>query len=596
VLLAVFVPTAFMGGITGQLYRQFALTISAAVLISTINALTLSPALCGILMRPSAERKFFLFRWFNSSFDVATNAYSAVIGTMVRRIVIVVAAYLGLVFLTGWGFQSIPSGFLPIEDQGYAFLNLQLPDAASLQRTQKVMEKVDDIVKSTPGVADWVSISGYSLLSGTNGSNLGLVAVVFKPWEERTDPQESQDAIVAHLRTELAKLQDGLGVAFVPPAIDGLGNASGFQMQLQDRGGSGLANLQNVADEMIADGNAQAGLVGLNTTFRANVPQLFVDVDRNKVKTLGISLSSVFATMQAYLGSSYVNDFNKFGRTWQVRVQADQQFRVEADNIKRLEVRNPQGDMVPVGTFVDIRDANGPQVIQRYNLYPSAQINGEPAPGYSSGQALALMEQMAEDKLPPSMGFEWTGLSYQEKQVGGEQYFIFLLAVVFVFLVLAAQYESWTSPAAVISVVPLAALGVVIALFIRGADNNTYTQIGVVLLVALASKNAILIVEFAREQRAKGLPIRDCAQQSARLRFRAILMTAISSILGFLPLLISSGAGAASRQAVGNAVVGGMIAATIFSLLFVPSFFVVFQSLGELFTSKETTTEEPKKA
>jgi HAE1 family hydrophobic/amphiphilic exporter-1 len=596
VLLAVFVPTAFMGGITGQLYRQFALTISAAVVISTINALTLSPALCGILMRPSTESKFILFRWFNSTFEVFTQFYSTIIGAMVRRVAIVLVVYVGLIVLTGWGFQSIPSGFLPIEDQGYAFLNVQLPDAASLQRTEAVMTKVDEIVKNTPGVADWVSISGYSLLSGTNGSNLGLVAVVFKPWEERTDPKESQDAIVAHLRSELSKVQEAIGVAFVPPAVDGLGNASGFQMQLQDRGGGGLTNLQVVADEIIADGNAQAGLIGMNTSFRANVPQLFVDVDRNKVKTLGISLSSVFNTMQAYLGSAYVNDFNKFGRTWQVRAQADHPYRVEADNIKRLEVRNPSGDMVPIGTFVDIRDAFGPQVIQRYNLYPSAQINGEPAPGYSSGQALALMEQMADAKLPPSMGYEWTGISYQEKQVGGEQYFIFLLAVVFVFLVLAAQYESWTSPAAVISVVPLAALGVVIALLIRGADNNTYTQIGVVLLVALASKNAILIVEFAREQRAQGVPIREAAQTSARLRFRAILMTAISSILGFLPLLVSSGAGAASRQAVGNAVVGGMIAATIFSLVFVPSFFVVYQSLGELFSSKETPHGETSKA
>jgi HAE1 family hydrophobic/amphiphilic exporter-1 len=496
--------------------------------------------------------------------------------------------FLGLVVLTGWGFQSIPTGFLPLEDQGYAFLNIQLPDAATLQRTEAVMGKVDEIVKNTPGVADWVSISGFSLLSGTNGSNLGLVAVVFKPWDERKAPEESQEAIVAHLRKELNQLRDAVAVAFVPPPIDGLGNASGFQMQLQDRGGTGLANLQNVAEELITDGNGQTGLVGLNTTFRASVPQLFVDVDRNKVKTLGITLSSVFNTMQAYLGSAYVNDFNKFGRTWQVRVQADHPYRVNAEDIEQLEVRNARGDMVPIGTFIDIRDEFGPQVIQRYNLYPSAQINGQPAPGYSSGQALSLMEQMAKVKLPPSMGFEWTGISFQEKQVGNEQYFIFLLAVVFVFLVLAAQYESWTSPAAVISVVPLAALGVVIALVLRGADNNTYTQIGVVLLVALASKNAILIVEFAREQRAQGVSVRDAARQAAKLRFRAILMTAVSSILGFLPLLISSGAGAASRQAVGNAVVGGMIAATIFSLLFVPSFFVVFQSLGETFKPKKT--------
>jgi HAE1 family hydrophobic/amphiphilic exporter-1 len=343
----------------------------------------------------------------------------------------------------------------------------------------------------------------------------------------------------------------------------------------------GLSELESVAQEMIEDGNAQSGLMALNTTFRASVPQLFADIDRTKVKNLDVPLSSVFSTLQTYLGSTYVNDFNQFGRTWQVRVQADAPFRVEAQDIARLELRNRAGKMVPIGTFVDVRPTLGPQVVQRYNLYPSAQINGEPSPGYSSGQALTLMEQMARAKLPPSMGFEWTGMSYQEKQVGGEQYTIFALAVLFVFLVLAAQYESWTSPAAVIAVVPLAALGVVIALLMRGMDNDTYTQIGTVLLVALASKNAILIVEFAREQRQQGVGIQQAAAEAARLRFRAILMTAFSSILGFAPLVIASGAGAASRQAVGNAVVGGMIAATFFSLLFVPSFFVVFQKLSE---------------
>ena len=320
------------------------------------------------------------------------------------------------------------------------------------------------------------------------------------------------------------------------------------------------------------------------------MPQLFVDIDRTKVKTLGVSLTSVFNTLQAYLGSTYVNDFNQFGRTYQVRLQADHQFRLDPDAIKKLDVRNQNGDMLPLGTFVKVEETLGPQVIQRYNLYPSAQINGEAAPGFSSGQALQLVEQMADKTLPPSMGYEWTGMSYQEKQVGNEQYFIFALAVVFVFLVLAAQYESWTSPAAVISVVPLAALGVVVVLFLRHADNNVYTQIGVVLLVALASKNAILIVEFASELRKKGQDISVAATQAARLRFRAILMTAFSSILGFLPLLFSSGAGAASRQAVGNAVVGGMIAATFFSLLFVPTFFVVFRRLSEWSAKKPNSS------
>ncbi len=595
VLLAVFVPTAFMSGITGQLYRQFALTISGAVIISTINALTLSPALCGMLLRPSGEggaQNFILFRWFNKSFDVATSGYAFIVGGMVRRVALAMIAFVGLIVATGWGFGQVPTGFMPTEDQGYIFANLQLPDAASQERTSSVLAQVDEILKTTPGVADWVSISGYSMLTGTSGSNLGLVLIIFKPWSDR---EENQDEIVLHVRKELGKLKQAATGAFIPPAIDGLGAAGGFQMQLQDRGDVGLDTLQKFADEIVYAGNGQPGLAALTSSFRANVPQLFADVDRTKAKTMNLPLSSVFSTLQAYLGTSYVNDFNRYGRTYQVNMQADKQFRATADSIRMLEVRNTEGDMVPLGAVLNVRDDVGPQVVTRYNLYPSAQINGEPAknpatgqPLISSGQALTLMEQMADQTLPPTMGFEWTGMSYQEKQAGGEQFVIFALAVVFVFLVLAAQYESWTSPAAVISVVPLAALGVVIALLARGMDNNTYTQIGIVLLVALASKNAILIVEFASEQRRENHNLRESAVNAARLRFRAILMTAFSSILGFLPLVIASGAGAASRQAVGTAVVGGMIAATFFALLFVPSFFVVFQGISEWFGRSST--------
>ncbi len=602
VLLAVFVPTAFMGGITGQLFRQFALTISAAVLISTINALTLSPALCGILLRPSGEKSFILFRWFNITFDATTSMYKAVIWSMVRRVSLVMIVVVGLIAATGWSFSQLPTGFLPVEDQGYCFVNIQLPDAASRQRTDAVLEKLEQIYKNTPGVADVVSISGYSLLSGNNGSNLGLAAVIYKPWDERTTPEETQDAILAHLRAEFNKIEQAIVFAFVPPSIDGLGASGGFQMQVQDRQGVGLAELQAVTDEMLADGNAQSGLTAMNTTFRANVPQLFVEIDRTKVKTLGIPLNAVFGTLQAYLGSAYVNDFNEFGRTWQVRVQAGREFRVKPEDIAKLDVRNNKGEMIPIGAFVDIQETFGPQVIQRFNLYPSAQINGSPAPGYSSGQAMALMEQMADEKLPTSMGYEWTGMSYQENQLKNSTEpqdnpaFILTLSVVFVFLVLAAQYESWTSPAAVISVVPLSAIGVIAAVAIAHADLNVYSQIGLVLLVALASKNAILIVEFAAEQRRAGLSIREAAASSAELRFRAILMTAFSSILGFVPLLLASGAGAASRVAVGLAVVGGMVAATCFSLLFVPSFFVVFQGLSEFGRKPELEKEQPAKA
>ena len=586
VLLAVFVPTAFMGGITGQMFRQFALTISSAVVISTINALTLSPALCGLLLRPSKEQRFFFFRWFNKSFDLTTSLYRSVIWGMVRRVAIVMLVFGGLVVVTGWGFGQLPTGFLPLEDQGYCFINVQLPDAASRQRTVDVLEELDQIMENTPGVANWLTVSGYSLLSGSNGSNQGLGVVMYKPWDEREGaPEQSQAGILDHLRKQFVTIEEAIIFAFAPPAIDGLGNASGFQMQLQDTGNLGLNAMQQLAEEVVVDAEAQTGLTALNTTFRANVPQLFVDIDRTRVKTLGLSLNSVFQTLQASLGSAYVNDFNEFGRTWQVRVQAGQEFRVSPNDITTLDVRNEEGEMIPMGAFVDVKEVFGPQVIQRYNLYTSAQVNGEPSPGYSSGQALGLMEELARSK---NASFQWTGMSFQEKRlqdsprIQDNTAFILALSIVLVFLVLAAQYESWTSPAAVIAVVPLSAIGVIAAVTIAQADLNVYSQIGLVLLVALASKNAILIVEFASSQREEGLTIQEAATKAAELRFRAILMTAFSSILGFLPLIVASGAGAASRIAVGLAVVGGMCAATCFSLLFVPSFFVLFRGLGEM--------------
>jgi hydrophobe/amphiphile efflux-1 (HAE1) family protein len=598
VLLAVFVPTAFMPGITGQLYRQFALTISAAVIISTINALTLSPALCGILLRPPHGRKFILFQWFNNGFDFTTRIYGDIIRQTVRKVALVMLVYLGLVALTGWGFGRLPTGFVPGEDQGYAFVNVQLPDAASNQRTTDVMRSLDEVFANTPGVADWVSVSGFSILSNNTGSNLGMVAVIYKPWDERKTAEESQFGILTHLGREFARIPEAQLFAFVPPPIDGLGNAGGFQMELRDRDGAGYTALQSAAEDLVAKGQAQNGLAGLATTFRASEPQLFVDVDREKVKSLNIPLSTVFETLQAYLGSAYVNDFTYNNRTYQVRVQADARYRVQADDILALQVRSATGQMVPVGTFVTVEPQFGPPTVRRYNMYPSASINGAAAPGFSSGQALDIMENMARQEMPPGFDFLWTGLSYQEdlQRKSDSTAAIFLIAVVLVFLVLAAQYESWTSPAAVIAVVPLAVLGVVLALTIRGAENNVYTQIGVVLLIALASKNAILIVEFASELRQQQkIDLREAAEQAARLRFRAILMTAFSSILGFLPLIVATGAGAGSRQAVGNAVVGGMIAATFFSLTFVPTYFVLFRGVSEWFSPPDADGEPNEK-
>ncbi len=591
VLLAVFVPTAFMSGITGQLFKQFALTISAAVLISTVNALTLSPALCGLILRPTAESKFFFFKAFNRTFDATTSIYQRLIGLTVRMIFFVLLVFAGLVAVTGWGFGKLPTGFVPTEDQGYIFVNVQLPDAASKQRTVEVMEKLEEIYANTDGIADYLSISGYSLLSGSAGSNVGFAALMFEPWEDRKTPNLSQEAIVQSLQEKFGNVREGIVFAFVPPPIDGLGSAGGFQMEIEDTGNAGYTALQDAAAIVVAEGSGQSTLSGLNSTFRANAPQLFVNIDRVQVKAKNIQLSSVFSTLQAYLGSAYVNDFNLAGRTYQVRIQADAKFRSRIQDILDLEVRSRTGEAIPLGSLVEIKEDFGPSVIRRYQMYPSASVNGGPAPGTSSGQALEIMEQLATSALPSAFSYEWTGMSYQEKMAGG-QGLIFFLAILAVFLVLAAQYESWTMPAAVIAVVPLAALGVVIALMARGADNNTYTQIGIVLLVALASKNAILIVEFASEKRREGLSIRESAVQAASLRFRAILMTAFSSILGFMPLLVAAGAGAASRQAVGNAVVGGMIAATVFSLIFVPAFFVVFRWLGEIGSAKPNAVSQ----
>ena len=591
VLLAVFVPSAFMGGITGQLFRQFALTISAAVLISTVNALTLSPALCAIVLRKPREARFIGFRLFNRGFDRATSAYGFIISWLVRLVVLVLLVYGGLIATTGVLFNSLPTGFVPPEDQGYLFVNVQLPDAASTERTTEVMNKLNEDYKEIPGVANSLSIAGYSLLGGYAGSNLGFSIVILDPWDERTTPETRIRSIAGKLKRRFDQVESAIIFPFSPPPIDGLGNAGGFQMEVLNKGGANYAQLQNTAQDMVQAGNEQSGLSGLNTTFRANEPQLFADVDRVKAKSMNVPLQTVFGTLQAYLGSAYVNDFTYNNRPYQVRVQAEPEFRTSPEDIENLDVRDASGRMVPISSIVTVKEMVGPSVVQRYKLYPSASVTGSPAAGVSSGQALTLMEDMADARLPPGFGYEWTGMSFQEKQAGSGQAIVFLLAIVAVFLVLAAQYESWTSPAAVIAVVPLAALGVVLALVLRNADNNTYTQIGIVLLVALASKNAILIVEFASQERKEGKAIREAASNAARLRFRAILMTAVSSILGFLPLLVASGAGAASRQAVGNAVVGGMLAATFFSLMFVPTFFVVFQSISELRKNKTANQE-----
>ncbi len=579
VLLAVFVPTAFLGGVTGQLYRQFALTIATATAFSALNALTLSPALCAIVLRPTPTRRNFFFRAFNWTFNKSSRLYQGVVGGLIRRTAIIMFVFVVLTGLAGWGYVSLPTSFLPDEDQGYALVSAQLPDAASRQRTLEVVDQVNEIIAQTPGVEHWVSAPGFALLDGATSSNAATFWVVFDPWEQRAEPNLSAQALVARLWQEFYCIQDANLFAFVPPSIRGLGHAGGFQMQLQDRGGVGSDVLQRMAGELALEANGQPILTRVYSTFRANVPQLFAEVDRIKAKTLDIPLSSVFNTLQTYLGSTYVNDFNKFGRTYQVKVQAEPRFRARPDDIKQLDVRNNRGEMIPLGTLVSVKETLGAQFITRFNGYPSASINGAAAPGRSSGEALSTMERIAAGKLPATMGYEWTGMSYQEKATGGQAPFIFALAVVFVYLVLCAQYESWMIPIAVILAVPLALLGTVIAVALRGMDNNIYTQIGIVLLVALASKSAILIVEFAKSIHEQGKSRVEAAIEAARLRFRPILMTAFTFILGVLPLVIATGAGAASRQAVGTAVFGGMIAATVLAILFVPVFYVVVQWL-----------------
>jgi len=582
VLLAVFVPTAFMPGITGRLFKQFALTISAATVISSINALTLSPALAALLLRPKDPNKRvnLFFRLFNRSFDASTRGYTALVRGLVRKSAISMVLAIAIGVLAMWGFGSLPTGFLPTEDQGYIFAFAPLPDAATLDRSAKVGNTLSERIGAIPGVQDTVAVDGYSLLDNATLSNTITFFLSLKPFEDRLPHGHTMDFILREIKKIAADTQEARLVAFAPPAIPGLGNSGGFEMKLQDRTGVGTQVLQQMAEAVAQAANTQSGLQGVYTTFRATTPQLFVDVDRTAAKMVGVPLNDIFGTLQTYLGSAYVNDFTQFGRNFQVNLQADSMARARIDDIVKLKVRNRDGKMIPLGTFLDTHFILGPQVISRFNLYPAANVNGNPAPGFSSGQALGLMEDLTRRTIPNSMGFEWTGMSFQEKIAASGGSTTFLMSIVFVFLVLAAQYESWSVPLGVIMVVPLSVLGVTIALVLRGMEANTYTQIGLVLLVALAAKNAILIVEFAKQLHDGGKPIFEAAVEAARLRFRPILMTSLAFVLGTFPLVIASGAGAASRQAAGTAVFGGQIAAIIMAVLFVPVFWSVITRLS----------------
>lgn len=591
VLLAVFVPTAMMGGISGRLYKQFALTIAAATVFSSINALTLSPALCGMLLRPTKQKKGFFFDHFNTFFDKLTNRYTNIVKHFVRRTFMVMAVFAVLVVLMIYLFSVVPGGFIPNEDQGYFYIQAILPDGATLERVEKVMDRINKICKETPGISDVVTIGGYSLIDALNINNMGSCFVVLDGWGERKSDELAITNILKKVQEDLSEIEEGSCIAFLPPPITGLGTTGGFEFQLQDRGGIGLAMLETVGEDMVFAGNESPVLSNLNSSFRARVPQMFLEVDRTKVKNMGVPLMSVFNTLQDYLGSTFVNDFNIFAKTFKVMIQADSQYRDRVEQIGRLEVRNNNGDMVPLGTLLVPVDTAGPQTVFRYNLYPSTSITGQAEPGFSSGQSIKEMEQIAERVLPPMMGYEWSGVTFQQLQAGAQAAFIFGLAIVFVYLFLAGQYESWTIPFAIIFSVPLAILGGILATWLRAFDNNIYTQIAVVLLIGLSSKSAILIVEFAKERRSKGKSIIEAAVDAAKLRFRAILMTAFSFILGVIPLVIASGAGANSRRSLGTAVFGGMLAATVLGVFLIPVLYVVIQSMSEKF-SRQSNIEQ----
>ena len=594
VLMAVFIPAAFLPGLTGQLYRQFALVIAATALISAINAVTLKPTQCALWLRtpvPPEKRNVF-YRGFNRGYDWGERHYAGLIGSMTRHSGIMAIAALALIGIAVWGLTRLPTAFLPIEDQGYVLISTQLPDGASKERTDAVMEEVGKIAEATPGVDQVLTISGISVLDNNASlQNAGVAYVVLKDWDER-GKEKGQDllSIYQHLNGALQSVLSAKTLVLVPPPIQGVGNASGFTMQIEIRNGvSDYPLLQSLADTIVKNGNAQSSLQRLSTPFRSNVPQLAVSVDRIKAETLGIAVGQVFSALSGYVGSSYVTQFNKFGRTFQVYVQAASDFRVSPEDIRNLKVKAGDGTMVPLGTVIDVSMTQGPSLISLYNLYPTATIVGAPATGFSSGQSLNVMEQLADQTLPPGTGFEWTALSYQEKAVGGQIYFVFALAMLLVYFVLAGQYESWILPLAVISAVPLALLGTVAVLMAVGAANNLYTQIGIILLIALAAKNAILIVEYAREKRAEGMEILDAAVEAARLRFRPILMTSFAFILGVLPLVLATGAGASARKSIGISVFSGMIASTCLAVLFVPSFYVVLQRLEEYWKGRAKT-------
>ncbi|MEJ2003953.1 MAG: efflux RND transporter permease subunit, partial [Cyclobacteriaceae bacterium] len=586
VLIAVFAPVAYMEGITGRLYQQFAITIAVSVAFSSVNALTLSPALCSILLREPKPVKGLLgrfFNWFNKKFDVATRKYTNVTNVITGKVRRGVFFILIMFIATGIIGVLVPGGFLPEEDQGFLFANIQLPDAASLQRTDVIARQAESILNQLPGVSYATTVSGYSLISGSNSTNTAFIFISLDSWSERElTAAEIAQKINGIFFTQIKGAQ---AVCFGPPAIPGLGNGSGFTMMLQDKGGNSPQYLSDQAQKFIAAANARPEIQGAFTTYRASVPQRELEVDRDRALRMGVNLNELYQTVGAFLGGAYVNDFNRFGRLYKAYVQADPIARQSPEQLNLFYVRNAEGEQVPLSTLVKIKEVYGPEYTNRYNLYRSAEISGTPAPGFTSDQALDALEEVAEEVLPAGMGYEWSNMSYQERVAGGAGAIIFVFSLLFVFLILAAQYESWSLPFSILLGTPFAICGALLAVYIArfispSYVNNIFTQISLVMLIAMAAKNAILIIEFAKLKFDSGMPLREAAIEAANSRFRPILMTVFSFILGILPLLVASGAGAEARKVMGMALFGGMLLATLLGVFLYPLLFIFIGRLA----------------
>ncbi|THK35981.1 efflux RND transporter permease subunit [Ensifer sp. MPMI2T] len=594
VLTAVFVPTAFIPGISGQFYLQFAVTIAVATVISAINSLTLSPALAAVLLRPHETHEHesrnpitrlgrAFSNGFNRGFDRMADGYKWVVGHLVRTRLAIGASlvvFAGLLGATWYMAQAVPRGFIPTMDQGYAIVVIQLPDGASLARTDAVVQRASAMIREVPGVRDAVAFAGFSGATFTNASNSGVIFTPFDSFEERLEHNQSASQIIGQIFGAMQSIQEAFIIAIPPPSVRGIGNAGGFKMQIMDRQNADMGRALALARQMMGAASQTEGLTGVFTTFSDSSPQFFLAIDRDKARALNVPIPNIFETLSINLGTSYVNDFNAFGRVYQVRAQADQQYRVERDDILALKVRSASGALVPLGTLVEIRDTSGPALVQRYNMYVSVPLQGNPAPGVSTGTALDMMEELAAQMLPQGTTFEWTELAFQERQTGNTAVFIFTLSVIFVFLALAAQYESWVLPLAIILIVPLAVLAALLGVSLRGFDNNVLTQIGLIVLIGLAAKNAILIVEFARQGEEEGKTPVEAAIDASRIRLRPILMTAFAFILGVVPLVIATGPGAEMRQSLGTAVFFGMLGVTLLGLFLTPVFYVTLRSLG----------------